>query len=168
MPGLPVPGATPAPATRPVPAPLRSMLQRDPELAGGEPAAAVAADAFEATSFRITCNDTPREGDRASLLRESQEQGELHPLVGWYTLSNPCVPRDRPESATLAPRTGEGPCVDAEVEAHLLDGAPAQDSTCSGVGLPEPTPELTADTTEEPPEGTPVELNRWYSRLSGR
>lgn len=70
--------------------------------------APVAPDAFEATFLDITCNDTPWTGDRDSLLAFSQAQGEQYPLLGWSTLNQPCVSWDRPEAATLEPRTGEG------------------------------------------------------------
>lgn len=68
----------------------------------------LALDSFDATFLDITCNDTPWTGDRDSLLASSAEQGERYPLVGWSTLAQPCVFWDRPASATLAPRTGQG------------------------------------------------------------
>lgn len=67
----------------------------------------VAPDSFDATFLHILCNDTPWQGDRASLLASSQEQGEAYPLAGWSTLSNPCITWQRPD-VTLRTPNGQG------------------------------------------------------------
>ncbi|MBP2329570.1 pimeloyl-ACP methyl ester carboxylesterase [Kibdelosporangium banguiense] len=64
-------------------------------------------DAFTATASAITCNDTPWQGDRASLIRESERQGRRYPLVGWYTIFEPCVFWKRPNLFLPQP-TGQG------------------------------------------------------------
>lgn len=167
-----------------------------------------ALDSFSATFNHILCNDTPWRGDRASLLRESAEQGRRYPLRGWYTLSEPCVFWDRPEAETLAPRTGRGvppvlmvqndkdpatpiegavrarrdfagarmitvvdegdhtiypgnPCVDAKVEAFLLDGAPARDAQCRGLGLPVPTAPETRAAASTATANPLVTVRKW-------
>jgi pimeloyl-ACP methyl ester carboxylesterase len=102
--------------------------------------APAALDAFDATFFHITCNDTPWVGDRASLLARSAEQGAAYPLVGPYTLYEPCVFWDRPEQATLAPRTGEGvpPVLMVQTErdpATPVEGALAARQSFAGARL---------------------------------
>ncbi|MGH9039984.1 MAG: alpha/beta hydrolase, partial [Acidimicrobiia bacterium] len=67
----------------------------------------LAGDAFQATFNAITCNDTPWQGDRSTLVAESQRQGEAYPLMGWYTLSSSCIFWDRPP-VELKPPTGVG------------------------------------------------------------
>jgi pimeloyl-ACP methyl ester carboxylesterase len=67
----------------------------------------LAADAFDATFQSITCNDTPWQGDRTSLLAESQRLGEAYPLTGWYALGSPCVFWRRPAVGLKTP-TGHG------------------------------------------------------------
>lgn len=68
----------------------------------------LAVDAFSATFVHITCNDTPNSATRQSLRETSAEQGRRYPLVGYYTLYDPCAFWDRTGVPTLAPRTGEG------------------------------------------------------------
>jgi len=63
----------------------------------------LAPDSLDATFLHILCNDTPWQGDRESLLASSQEQGEAYPLVGWGTLSNPCITWNRPPVTLLTP-----------------------------------------------------------------
>ncbi len=84
---------------------VKLLLARDDQPRSLAP---VAPDAFESTFLNILCNDTPWTADRESLLAFSQEQGEQYPLIGWSTLAQPCAFWDRPEAATLEPRTGEG------------------------------------------------------------
>ncbi len=84
---------------------VRRLLARDDQPRSLAP---LAPDAFESTFLNITCNDTPWTGDRESLLAFSRAQGEAYPLIGWSTLAQPCVFWDRPEAATLEPRTGAG------------------------------------------------------------
>lgn len=67
----------------------------------------LAPDASNATFNAITCNDTPWQGDRATLVAESQRQGEAHPLIGWYAISSSCIFWARPPVA-LKPPTGVG------------------------------------------------------------
>lgn len=67
----------------------------------------LAPDAFQATFAAITCNDTPWQGDRTTLVAESQRQGEAHPLLGWHQLSSSCIFWDRPP-VELKPPTGVG------------------------------------------------------------
>ncbi|MGH4015310.1 MAG: alpha/beta hydrolase [Pseudonocardiaceae bacterium] len=64
-------------------------------------------DSFNATLLHIICNDTPWQGDRESLLASSQQQGEAYPLIGWGTLSNPCITWQRPD-ITLRTPNGAG------------------------------------------------------------
>ncbi|MGH3929505.1 MAG: alpha/beta hydrolase [Pseudonocardiaceae bacterium] len=67
----------------------------------------LAPDSSNSTFLHILCNDTPWQGDRESLLASSQEQGEAYPIVGWGTLSNPCITWQRPD-ATLRTPNGQG------------------------------------------------------------
>jgi pimeloyl-ACP methyl ester carboxylesterase len=55
-----------------------------------------AEDTITATMSAITCNDTPWQGDRTSLIRESERQGGRYPLLGWYSIYQPCVFWKRP------------------------------------------------------------------------
>ncbi|AHI02071.1 pimeloyl-ACP methyl ester carboxylesterase [Kutzneria viridogrisea] len=66
-----------------------------------------AADSFMSTFTAILCNDTPWHGNRDSLIRDSAEQGRKYPLVGWGTLSQPCLSWDRPKLDLRRP-TGKG------------------------------------------------------------
>lgn len=66
----------------------------------------VAADSPTATFHAVICNDTPW-GSRADIVRESARQGARYPLIGWWTVSNPCVTWKRP-SVTLPRPTGRG------------------------------------------------------------
>ncbi|MGH9034953.1 MAG: alpha/beta hydrolase [Acidimicrobiia bacterium] len=75
---------------------LAGRVLRARQLARAGGTLPLAPDAFQSTFNAITCNDTPWQGDRASLIAESQRQGEAHPLVGWYALSNSCIFWDRP------------------------------------------------------------------------
>ncbi|MGH3915477.1 MAG: alpha/beta hydrolase [Pseudonocardiaceae bacterium] len=67
----------------------------------------MAPDSLNATFLHILCNDTPWQGNRESLLARSQEQGEAYPLVGWGSLSNPCISWQRPD-VTLRTPDGQG------------------------------------------------------------
>jgi pimeloyl-ACP methyl ester carboxylesterase len=64
-------------------------------------------DSPDATFIHILCNDTPWQGDREYLRESSRQQGEAYPLLGWATLSNPCITWQRPD-VTLRTPTGEG------------------------------------------------------------
>ncbi len=86
---------------------LARRVHQARELARAGGTLPLAPDAFEATFNAITCNDTPWQGDRATLVAESQRQGEAHPLVGWYALSTACIFWDRPPVGLLTP-TGVG------------------------------------------------------------
>lgn len=67
----------------------------------------LAPDSLNGTLLHIVCNDTPTPGDRESLLASSKEQGQAYPLIGWGTLSNPCITWNRPD-VTLKTPNGEG------------------------------------------------------------
>ncbi|MGH3940450.1 MAG: alpha/beta hydrolase [Pseudonocardiaceae bacterium] len=67
----------------------------------------LAPDSFNATFLHILCNDTSWRGNRESLLAGSQQQGEAYPLVGWGTLSNPCITWHRPDVSLRTPN-GQG------------------------------------------------------------
>jgi pimeloyl-ACP methyl ester carboxylesterase len=67
----------------------------------------LAPDAHGATFASILCNDMPWPGDRASLLADSERDGRAYPLVGWGSLSQPCVFWNRPAVQLRTP-TGQG------------------------------------------------------------
>ena len=67
----------------------------------------LAPDSLNGTLLHIVCNDTPTPGDRESLLADSEQQGQAYPLIGWGTLSNPCITWQRPD-VTLKTPNGEG------------------------------------------------------------
>jgi pimeloyl-ACP methyl ester carboxylesterase len=62
-----------------------------------------AGDATDAAFLAVTCNDTPWVGDRAALITRSQQLGEVSPLIGWATISQPCAFWHRPAISTPVP-----------------------------------------------------------------
>jgi pimeloyl-ACP methyl ester carboxylesterase len=48
-------------------------------------------DAENAAFLAVTCNDTAWTQDRASLVTTSARLGQEYPLIGWSTISQPCV-----------------------------------------------------------------------------
>ncbi|WP_205862868.1 alpha/beta hydrolase [Planosporangium thailandense] len=66
-----------------------------------------AADAFPATFFAITCQDTPWNRSRQFWEKESARQGSQYPLAGWASVAHPCAAWPRP-NITLPKPTGRG------------------------------------------------------------
>jgi hypothetical protein len=66
-----------------------------------------AADAFPATFYAITCQDTPWNRSRGFWERESARQGRRYPLIGWSFLVLPCPVWPRPNIA-VPKVTGRG------------------------------------------------------------
>ncbi|GAB3480517.1 alpha/beta hydrolase [Amycolatopsis cihanbeyliensis] len=59
-------------------------------------------DAYDASFWTIPCNEGPWEGNRRSVIRQSERLGEQYPLLGWGWLIQPCIfwknkPIDLPE-----------------------------------------------------------------------
>ncbi|GAA3430505.1 alpha/beta hydrolase [Kutzneria kofuensis] len=67
----------------------------------------ISADAFLSTFTSILCNDTPWHGNRQSLIRQSGEAGRKYPLIGYSTISQPCLSWNRPNLRMPTP-TGRG------------------------------------------------------------
>ncbi|MCP2261931.1 alpha/beta hydrolase fold [Streptoalloteichus tenebrarius] len=57
----------------------------------------VSADAFPATFYNITCNDTPTTATRQSLIRDTERSGRKYPLIGWRKISDVCAFWKRPD-----------------------------------------------------------------------
>jgi pimeloyl-ACP methyl ester carboxylesterase len=66
-----------------------------------------AADAFQATFFAITCQDTPWDRSRQFWEKESARQGRQYPLMGWSSVADPCAAWPRP-NVTMPKPTGRG------------------------------------------------------------
>ncbi|HTI28163.1 MAG TPA: alpha/beta hydrolase [Kutzneria sp.] len=56
----------------------------------------ISADAFLSTFTSILCNDTAWHGNDKSLIKDSGQQGRKYPLIGWSTISQPCLSWHRP------------------------------------------------------------------------
>jgi hypothetical protein len=56
----------------------------------------ISADAFLSTFTSILCNDTAWHGNSQTLIRESNQAGKKYPLLGYATISQPCLSWHRP------------------------------------------------------------------------
>jgi pimeloyl-ACP methyl ester carboxylesterase len=63
----------------------------------------ISADAFLSTFTSILCNDTAWHGSDKSLIKDSGQQGRKYPLIGWSTISQPCLSWHRPNLTMPTP-----------------------------------------------------------------
>ncbi|GLY26924.1 alpha/beta hydrolase [Kineosporia sp. NBRC 101731] len=65
-------------------------------------------DANSSVFLAVTCQDTPWNASRGSLVKSSAEAGKNYPLIGWSTIDQPCAFWNRPAGVDLPTPTGQG------------------------------------------------------------